>query len=359
VSDNWTDPTDTGLDPSGDGLDPGDLEPDPSQNPQGSPLYPLEPDVGIEEAPGLPGQDDVAPGLPGHTGYVPEGTEPVVAEAPAVVAGDLPPWVEAHGDAEAAGYFWEPQSVDGLCVDVSVGMVIAQLTGTELTEQQLAEAAVGLGIQTVSAEGAVSGIGPNDVVKLVEHFGLDAERYTDLSVEDLQNLLDGGLPVIVGVDSSEVWEYVDDDAKANGFGADHAVVVTGIETDDTGRTVVFLNDPGNAQGGRGYPIPLEVFLDAWHDSDETAIIATPDAATTASIEEALGLQPATDAAPDITGGAPTPAAAAGAAASGAPSIAGSDDGRPAGLALPGAAIRGLAVGSVVLLPAVLRLRRRG
>ena len=62
------------------------------------------------------------------------------------------------------------------------------------------------------------------------------------------------------------------------------VVVAGIDTE---RGVVLLSDPGSPDGNLE-EVPIDVFLDAWADSDNTMIVAedpAPQDATTPADEQ--------------------------------------------------------------------------
>jgi hypothetical protein len=71
----------------------------------------------------------------------------------------------------------------------------------------------------------------------------------------------------VGVDANELWDTAEL-ADVRGIplaGANHAVQVVGVESEGNEQFVV-LNDPGH-HAGRGMRVPLERFMDAWHDSE--------------------------------------------------------------------------------------------
>lgn len=108
-----------------------------------------------------------------------------------------------------------------------------------------------------------------DVGKLMEIHGLDVAQQTNGSIFHLVNEISHGHPVIVGVDSGELWspgtvERFED--LMRGPLADHALIVGGIEfNDDFSGGSVSLIDPGTGDFGKDYD--LSVFLDAWEDSN--------------------------------------------------------------------------------------------
>ena len=105
----------------------------------------------------------------------------------------------------------------------------------------------------------------DDVGNILEHMGRDVERSQGNSIDDIAQCLQDGGQVIVAVDSSELWEGVNDDNFGPGMQADHAVQVIGIDYTDPDEPMVILNDPGASNGG-GAQVPLDEFMDAWEDS---------------------------------------------------------------------------------------------
>lgn len=98
-----------------------------------------------------------------------------------------------------------------------------------------------------------------DVGKLLEAHGVPVHRFTDANIFTLQNELCQGHQVIVSVDSSELWHGVDvQDA------ADHALVVSCIDTTDAADPKVVLTDPGT---GRVDAYSWSHFADAWEDGN--------------------------------------------------------------------------------------------
>ncbi len=164
------------------------------------------------------------------------------------------------GDPEEAMESWHWQETGSSCAVASQEFVLEQLTGREFDESDLRELAEEQG--WYSPEG---GTPMDDVGNILEHMGLTVERSQGNSIEDLERCLENGGEVIVGVDSSEIWEGQDDDFFGPGMDADHAVQVIGLDYSDPGSPMVILNDPGAANGG-GAMLSLDVFMGAWEDS---------------------------------------------------------------------------------------------
>lgn len=106
-----------------------------------------------------------------------------------------------------------------------------------------------------------------DVGKLLEANGVPCDVYVNANEYNLVSELAQGKRVIVGVDSGELWEgegvLTDFFERIFGCGADHAVVVSGINTADPNNVKVILTDSGAGQAAVEYP--LDRFMDAWKD----------------------------------------------------------------------------------------------
>ena len=109
-------------------------------------------------------------------------------------------------------------------------------------------------------------------------------RYTEANVFHLANELAQGHKVIIGVDSSKLWgqnptmDSLLDTIRGHfqlAGSADHAVVVSGIDTTDPHHVRVIISDPGDGKAVASYP--LEKFLDAWEGS-HFFMVATQDSA---------------------------------------------------------------------------------
>ena len=175
-----------------------------------------------------------------------------------------------HGDPMAEIPYHQAQVGPNDCLPTSVAMVLSEITGSEVPQGDLVDLANELdllGPTGMSMEGGL---------QLLEHYGVDAEVQTG-SMDDLRTMLDNGDPIIIGLDSDDL--YGEGDVPfSDDLVAGHAVVITGID-DEAG--VVYINDPGFPDGA-GVAISIEAFEDAWADADNTMIVAeaaTGEAAT--------------------------------------------------------------------------------
>lgn len=135
-------------------------------------------------------------------------------------------------------------------------------------------------VQEASARGIYNhGTSPEDVGKLLESHGVGIHRYENANVFNLSNELAQGHKVIVGVESDDLWHknsILHEIADFFGLGkADHAVIVSGIDTSDPAHIKVNITDPGTGDVAKSYPI--EQFMDAWKGS-HFMMISTAEAA---------------------------------------------------------------------------------
>ena len=130
-----------------------------------------------------------------------------------------------------------------------------------------------------------------DVGKLLEQHGVACDMYADCNAFNLVNELAQGKRVIVSVDSGELWadsplnklfESIEDAVGVSG--ADHAVVVSGLDMSDPDNPMVTLTDSGSGHAAISYP--LDQFTDAWRDGNCTMWVTreAPPCATCPEME---------------------------------------------------------------------------
>jgi len=166
------------------------------------------------------------------------------------------------------------QSYADTCAIRCQEFVLEQFTGMHLDETALVQEAADAGWYSPGG-----GTSLQDVGNLLESHGIPVNRYEGATIFHLANELAQGHKVIVGVDSGELWgqnpvlESIED--KLGISGADHAVVVSGIDTSDPDHVQVIVSDPGTGEAAASYP--MDQFVDAWRDSD-CFMVATQDPA---------------------------------------------------------------------------------
>lgn len=107
----------------------------------------------------------------------------------------------------------------------------------------------------------------NMVGKLLEHYGVGVKATDGNNIFNISNELAQGHQVIVGVDEMELIDpngqwWVD---TIKGQQANHALVVSGIDTSDPDNVKVIITDPGT--GNKLMEYPADQFIDAWKDSN--------------------------------------------------------------------------------------------
>lgn len=161
-------------------------------------------------------------------------------------------------------YFPGQQSYSDTCAIRCQEFIIRQYTGIDAPEK--------LFVDEARAHGWYEdghGTKPQDVGKLLELHGIAVNRYVHANQWHLASELMQGHKVIIGVDSDDLWRQnpiLTDLRHLFGLGvADHAVVVSGIDTTDPDHVQVIVSDPGTGEAAAHYP--LEQFVSAWRDSD--------------------------------------------------------------------------------------------
>jgi Peptidase_C39 like family len=169
-----------------------------------------------------------------------------------------------HGDPAAAAPYWRYQQQDNDCGEMAVADVIGQITGHQPAEAEVTATAAT--IPSVSHPGPIyrpSGKTKNsDLPVLLAHYGVQAVAVHP-NLDALEQELDQGHKVIVGLNDRIIWNRPGDHSQEN-----HFVVVTGI---DTKAGVVHLNDSG-IRGGRDEQVSIPTFLQAWATSGNFAVV---------------------------------------------------------------------------------------
>jgi|GEM_PF-3617754 len=166
------------------------------------------------------------------------------------------------------------QSYSDTCAIRCQEFILQQFTGVDIPEDQLVCEARDRGWYEPGA-----GSPPECVGNLLELHGIAVNRYEHASVFHLANELAQGHKVIIGIKADRLWEpdgggqSIRDQVTFER--ADHAVVVSGIDTSDPMNPQVIVSDPGTGQAVAYYP--MQQFLEAWRASDFT-MVATAEPA---------------------------------------------------------------------------------
>ncbi len=194
--------------------------------------------------------------------------------------------------------FWEgKQQLPDDCAIKCQQFILEQFTGHAVGEVDLVAEAIEHGWYAPGRGTTLENVG-----KLLELHGVGVTHYEHGNQFHLAMELAQGHKVIVGVESDSLWNhnpFLDFLREMLGIhgNADHAVVVSGIDTSDPQHVVVQVSDPGTGQPLASYP--MEQFLDAWHGSD-FFMVATHDPAP-AHLPEMANFDYALGHIPDVAG----------------------------------------------------------
>ncbi|MGC4054459.1 MAG: C39 family peptidase [Paludibaculum sp.] len=165
-----------------------------------------------------------------------------------------------HEDAQL---FPGKQSYADTCAVRCQEYIIRQYTGLDLPEKYYIEEARRNGWYHPG-----TGTYKQELGNLLEHHNIPVHRYQNANIYNLTAELAQGHKVIVGVNADDLWTnnwLWRDIRQALGFSSmDHAVVVTGIDTQDPEHVKVIISDPGTGEAALKYPI--EKFLPAWREA---------------------------------------------------------------------------------------------
>ena len=199
------------------------------------------------------------------------------------------------GHPDIAAHFEQPQSAPLDCEEAAVADVINEVTGTHLTDEQIAHealhthSAVPFDPQTHQPHPYVyeptKGTFLADAPKLLAAHGVHAVYTNDdlahaghgpaTGIDALRHQLQAGHHVLTSVDAEKIWNSIGLlPGHIDPGHSDHVVEVTGIDD-----KYVYLNDTGNEDpahphAGAGERVDIEVFRDAWALSHHEMVTTT-------------------------------------------------------------------------------------
>lgn len=177
------------------------------------------------------------------------------------VIGDITPFPDIDG--------FDVQQIGNDTCAIKSQQIILHSFGVDIPETILAHEATIKGYYNPG-----QGTTPDMVGHLLEDHGVDVHTKHHATVYDLAAELAQGHKVIVGVDADELWHHATWNDLFIGERANHALIVTGIDTSNPLDTRVILTDPGTGDVARSYP--MSQFIDAWQDSS-CFMVATDEA----------------------------------------------------------------------------------
>lgn len=182
------------------------------------------------------------------------------------------------GTPEVDSQFHQHQETPFTCAVASQRMILNQF-GIPVSESQL--------VYEATSHGWLSSTGtsPDAMGNLLSLHGIPT--HSGQGIESLIHELSQGHKIIVGLDSEElngIAPVFEDWIHPNG--ADHALVVTGVDLSDPNHPMVLLNDPA-VPDGACKAFPMEQFLGAWNDN-HCRFIATDDSPPNLISDPVLG-----------------------------------------------------------------------
>jgi hypothetical protein len=194
---------------------------------------------------------------------------------------------ELYGNPEKAAPYWQHQQLDN-CVLMATADMVGELTGKKISEFEITAVAtvtpsvVHPGTIYVPPIGSLDdpnqgmGTDPVDVLRLLQHYDLTGKLGGDLAkgtkdkfvvqtgMDALAQYLKDGHKIMAIVNAQTIWG----DTKGPYDKANHALVVTGIDTD---KGIVHLNDSGNPKG-RDFQVKTATFEKAWATSGQSIVV---------------------------------------------------------------------------------------
>ncbi len=173
---------------------------------------------------------------------------------------------QMYGDPDAAAPYWRFQHQED-CGLMAVADVVGQIKGREPT--QVGIELRGVFTKSEAHRGRIyrfDGTSPEDLVVLLQKYGIQSQLTTGNSMGTVEQDLAGGHKVIAALNAETIWNYPPGQGNRNE--ADHAVVVTGV---DTRNDIVHLNDSGTPNG-RNEQIPMATFTRAWATGNDMLIV---------------------------------------------------------------------------------------
>jgi hypothetical protein len=173
---------------------------------------------------------------------------------------------QMYGNPDATARYWRFQHQED-CGLMAITDVVGQLTGREPSQ-------IGIELRGIFTKSEVhrgniylfDGTSPEDMVVLLQKYGIQSNLTTGNTMGALEQDLAGGHKVIAALNAETIWNYPPGQGQRTN--ADHAVVVTGV---DTRNNIVHLNDSGTPKG-RNEQISMATFTQAWATSQNLLIV---------------------------------------------------------------------------------------
>jgi hypothetical protein len=183
-------------------------------------------------------------------------------ESPFPVSEPQQPLSQLVGPGHEADVYWAYQGNTNYCGLYSVRAVLSEMYGMDVDVNEMIQRADQNG-WLVKENGVVKGIYPQDIEDILESYQIPStdRAGAEGAWESLNTALANNQRVVLAIDAKEI------DARANvgtevpGVDWDHFVSISGVDYE---RGVVIINDSARSAG---LELPIDVFNDAWADSN--------------------------------------------------------------------------------------------
>ena len=181
---------------------------------------------------------------------------------------------ETYGDPDGmAG--WQIAQAYNDCAIMAAADVIGQMTGNEPAEDEIVNYAANT--RSVSRPSDMifrfdkfdgdpdGGTVFADLPVVLGHYGVSSKFIENASLGSIEQALANGGAVIVNLNAELIW-----DSEGDRTESDHALVVTGVDTDNG---IVHLNDSGGDDGA-DEQVSIKTFKASWATSGNEMVVAT-------------------------------------------------------------------------------------
>jgi hypothetical protein len=179
---------------------------------------------------------------------------------------------ETVGDPDDMAGWHVAQTYDD-CALMATADVVGQMTGDAPSEDEIISYAQStpsvaqpgdmIYHQGVTDDDPDAGTIFKDLPIVLAHYGVDGHYVGNSNMDALMGVLRDGGAVIVNLNSQYIWGG--DGQKTE---ADHALVVTGVDTDND---IVHMNDSGT-EDGANEQVSIETFTAAWQTSGNEMVV---------------------------------------------------------------------------------------
>jgi hypothetical protein len=196
-------------------------------------------------------------------------------EAPFPVSEPEQPLSTLIGPGHEADVYWAYQGNTNYCGIYSVRAILSEMYGQQVDVNEMIQRAEQNG-WLVYENGVVKGIYPETIEKILESYGVPStdRAGSEGAWEALNTALTNNQRIVLAIDAKEITARANVGTEVPGVDWDHFVSITGIDYE---KGVVIMNDSARSAG---LELPIDVFKDAWADSNYRMTITDTSARAT-------------------------------------------------------------------------------